>query len=204
MKHSVRRFKSLTVALKELEPFIRDGTHLQTGKPFARFGDMRSREILANWLLCAVMNKTDEDVYEFTSDPTGGDGVIANKRTGQTWPTEHVMVPNLPAANDQTVDQRVLKAVGDKNTKGDAAYAGGKTLVVFQNAAGGEWYPNKVVRQLPDPLHFAAVWVVGLQFVEKGEYVYGVTSLDSSHGNVPVCRVRIAADFGSWTVERIQ
>ena len=41
------------MGLKELEPFVRNGEHLQTGKPFKRFGGMRSREILANWLLRA-------------------------------------------------------------------------------------------------------------------------------------------------------
>jgi hypothetical protein len=32
MKHRVTRFKSLKVGLKELEPFIRNGEHLQTGE----------------------------------------------------------------------------------------------------------------------------------------------------------------------------
>jgi hypothetical protein len=54
MKYPAARFKSLAMALKELEPFIRNGEHLQTGKPFEKFGGMRSREILANWLLCVA------------------------------------------------------------------------------------------------------------------------------------------------------
>jgi hypothetical protein len=29
------------MGLEELEPFIRNGGHLQTGKPFKRFGGMR-------------------------------------------------------------------------------------------------------------------------------------------------------------------
>jgi hypothetical protein len=33
MKYPVRRFKSLGLALKELEPFVRNGAHLQTGNP---------------------------------------------------------------------------------------------------------------------------------------------------------------------------
>lgn len=36
MKHDVRRFKSMEICLKELEPFIRDGMHLQSGKPFKK------------------------------------------------------------------------------------------------------------------------------------------------------------------------
>jgi mono/diheme cytochrome c family protein len=44
MKYPARRFKSLALALKEIEPHVRDGKHLQTGKPFGNFADMRSRE----------------------------------------------------------------------------------------------------------------------------------------------------------------
>jgi hypothetical protein len=56
VKYQITRFKSLEAALKEVEPFIRNGEHLETGKPFKRFGGLRSRELLANWLLCAVVN----------------------------------------------------------------------------------------------------------------------------------------------------
>ena len=50
MKHLVTQFKSLAVALKAFEPFVCNGEHLKTGKPFGKFGGMRSREILVNWL----------------------------------------------------------------------------------------------------------------------------------------------------------
>jgi hypothetical protein len=36
VKYQITRFKSLEAALKELEPFIRNGEHLHTGKPFKR------------------------------------------------------------------------------------------------------------------------------------------------------------------------
>jgi hypothetical protein len=76
MKYPVTRFKSLAVALKELEPFVRNGQHLQTGKPFKKMGGMRSREILANWLLCVAINSTETRELEFSSDPVCGDGLI--------------------------------------------------------------------------------------------------------------------------------
>jgi hypothetical protein len=44
LKYAVKRFKNLKHALKELEPFIRNGKHLQYGRPFKRFGGMRSRD----------------------------------------------------------------------------------------------------------------------------------------------------------------
>jgi hypothetical protein len=173
VKHPVRRFKSPSIALKELEPFIRNGEHLQTGKPFKRFGGMRSREILGNWLVCAAASVANCVELTFSSDPIGGDGIICDAATGETWPTEHVMVPRLRPGQTGDAGALILKAIDQKRHKGGGAYAAGKTLIVFLEAGAGAWLPNKVARQLPDPLHFAAVWVVGLQRVDAGDYVYG-------------------------------
>jgi hypothetical protein len=98
-----------------------------------------------------------------------------------------------------------LRAIADKQGKGGAAYASGKTLVVFLNTGGDvPWKPNRVARNLPEPLHFEAVWVVGLHKVESGQYVYGVTRLDLRAGNAPVWLVRIAPGFDDWEVEPYQ
>ena len=76
MNHAIRRFKSLTVALKELERFVRSGKPLQSGRPFKNFGGMLPREAWANWLLCAVANAVaGTEQFTFTTDPVGGDGV---------------------------------------------------------------------------------------------------------------------------------
>jgi len=206
MKHKVTQFKSLKIALKELEPFIRNGVHLQSGKPFERFGGLRSREILANWLMCVAVNHAHPDRLTFsgTSDPIGGDGVICDVQTGETWPTEHVMVPSLVRAGTPDAEALILDAINLKVGKGGEAYARGKTLVVFLNAGAGEWFPNKVAKKLPQPLLFEAVWVVGLHGAVSEEYVYGVTRLDLSRGNAPTWLVRIANDFESWTVTEYQ
>lgn len=92
MKYQVTRFKSLPVALKEIEPLVRDPRHLHTGKPFERFGGMRPREMLANWLLCATFQQIEGRELMFYSDPVGGDGIIRDEATGETWQTEHVYV----------------------------------------------------------------------------------------------------------------
>ena len=120
---------------------------------------MRSREALANWLLCAVVNAVDGRQISFSSDPKGGGG---------------------------------------------EAYAKGKTLVVFVDAATGAWYPNRVTKALPDPLFFDAVWAISLQRVEDGRYIYGVTFLDISAGNAPTYHVTISENFESWQVEEVQ
>ena len=204
MKYPVTQFKSLAATLKEIEPFVRNGQHLQTGKPFEKFAGMRSREILANWLVCIATNAATEGKLTFCSDPIGGGGIICDAATGETWPTEHVMVPRLRAGQTDEAETLILKAIDQKRDKGGAAYAAGKTLIVFLDARAGTWFPNRVARRLPDPLHFAAVWVVGLQGVDAGEYVYGVTNLDLTEGNAPTLLVRIKADFGAWEVTRTQ
>jgi hypothetical protein len=112
-------------------------------------------------------------------------------------------VPSLSSSVIE-LEARILTAIVQKQAKGGVAYAGGKTLVVLLNAGEGMWIPNRLAKSLPQPLHFGAVWVVGLQKVEAGEYAYNVTQLDEELGIGHVWRVRIAADFDRWTVERIQ
>jgi hypothetical protein len=133
MNHPVRRFTSLRAALKELEPSVRNGSVLQTGRGFRNFGDMRPREVLANLLLCIAVNHTGEHELTFTSDPTGGDGIILDVNTGETWPTEHVMVSRYQTEGD--VETRILQAIESKVAIGEQ-YARGKTLIVFLDTFG--------------------------------------------------------------------
>jgi hypothetical protein len=98
----------------------------------------------------------------------------------------------------------ILKAIEHKRSKGGAAYAAGKTLIVFLQAGAGLWFPNKVARQLPEPLLFAAAWVVGLHGVDDGQYVYNVTCLDISEGDAAALIVHVGRDFNTWTVKRVQ
>jgi hypothetical protein len=166
---------------------------------------MHSREVLANWLLCAVLAvEAGIERFTFTSDPTGGDGIIHDTTTGETWPTEHVMVPKVRGDESSNVEALILRAIDGKQKKGGAAYASGKTLVVFSNASSGApWFPNKVAKRLP-ATNFAAIFVVGLHLVEDGQYVYSVSELDASTGTAPTWLVRIAKEFDSWKVQRFQ
>ena len=162
---------------------------------------MRSREALANWLLCVTVNAADGRALTFSSDPTGGDGLICDPKTDETWLTEHVMVM-APAGATADISDLALAAIAKKRDKGGAAYAAGKTLVVMIEG-GGVWYADRIARKLPEPLHFAAAWAVGLNGVEDGRYSYWVAMLDLGDGDAPVYCVGIAEDFASWTVTRI-
>lgn len=209
INYRVKRFKNLALALKELEPFIRDGAHLQSGRPFEKLHGMRSREAVANWLLCVVSNFAHgSDRMSFMSDPTGGDGVIHDSQTQMTWKTEHVMVRRCRSDKEKQapkpVETKIVEAVLMKQAKGGAAYASGKQLVVFLDCEGGTWYPNRAAKQIPQPLLFDDLWVVGLHGPVKDEYVYGVSQMDVSTGTAPTWLVRIAPDFQSWTVEVVQ
>lgn len=199
MKHHVRRFKSQAIGLKELEPFILDGEHLQTGRAFDNLGGLLSREALANWLLCEVKNFEEKTGrFSFTTAPTGGDGIIFNEVSKDTWITEHVLVPRTEKSAEA-----ILEKIEQKIDKGGEAYASGKSLVVFINA-NFAWFPNKITKQLPEKLYFSDVWVIARQGIEDKEHVYTITSLDMSAGDAPVWFVRIKDDFKTWRIERFQ
>lgn len=204
VKHEATRFKSMEIALKEIAPYVQNGTHLQKGKPFTKMGNMRSREIWANWLLCATINEIDKSKkLRFSSDPTGGDGIIEDSVTNQTWLTEHIFLPKQDTIDNVNIENFILKAIAKKRAKGGAAYASGKILIVFLDVIG-EWFPNKVAKKLPNPLLFSQVWVIGLKTVKDGAYTYGVTLLDIHHGDAPIYLVHITNNFSSWTVEICQ
>ena len=207
MKYEVTRFKDLTIGLKAIEHFVRDGKHLLTGKPFQQFGNMRSREVLGNWLMCAVINaQTGNDSHIFTSDPQGSDGIILNKETGDTWPTEHVMVGEVYNTKEKnlSVEDRIIYAFNKKYIKGGKTYASGKQLIILLNADGGSWHPRKVAKQLPSNLCFADVWVVSLLPAEDKKYIYSVSQLGTPNRDAPTWKVRIQSDFCSWQVDAIQ
>jgi hypothetical protein len=206
LKHPTKQFDSLESALKALEPCVRDPRHLRTGKPLKKFGGMLPRELLSNWLLCAVLNEADGPPLMVATDPVGGDGLIVDTTTNEAEvKTEHVMVRSRDGRSEADLKTLILGRVEKKRANGEA-YASGKTLVVFldEDVGGRVWFPNEVARGLPDPLYFNAVWVVGLEPMEAGEYVYTVVHLDVSDGDALVVRVRIAKDFASWTVRRVQ
>jgi hypothetical protein len=206
MKEHVRRFKSLAVGLKEIEKFVRKPELLWTGKPLKGLGGMRPREVVVNWLMCAVLSFEKGQPWCFTSDPTGGDGVIYDPVAEQPWPTEHVIVMPAGANETRNIDALILDAVQSKEARG-AEYARGKTLIVFLAAGLGEWKPNVVARKLP-PGHFKNVWVVGLHGpVEDGRYTYGVTCIRTGldpESNAPIWLVQLHETFESWEVKCVQ
>lgn len=197
---------SLKHALMELQRFVQDPRLLRRGLRLENFGGMLVREFLGNWLVCAAVNIGQPDRLIFTSDPTDGDGVFLDTLTGITQRSEHVAVllrPGTPNLTGQA-EALILQRIKEKNDRG-ASYGAGRCLVVLMEEAAGQYWPNRLGPALPTPLHFAAVWVVGLQSVDgEGYYYYSAALLDPAGGDAPIIDIRIAPDFQSWEVERRQ
>ena len=203
MKYPTTSFELPKLALKELEPIIRNGRHLATGRPFKEFGGMRSRgdsSQLAD-LCCDQLSKGAERLT-FSSDPIGGDGILYDSDTGYAFPTEHVFVPPSKNASGN-IEQLILDKIAQKQSKGDEAYASGKILIVFLGSGGGAWYPDMLSKRLPEDMDFEAIWVVGLLEAVGGAYTYAATRVDGL-GTTPKWRIRITRGFDDRSVKSVR
>lgn len=205
--YPVTTFVSLRHAARELRPLVHRVQPLISGRGFENFGDMRPREALGNLLVCLAANGGEEGPFGFSSDPIGGDGIIINRVTQETYPTEHVMVlcrAGQPRPADPAEDL-ILNGITRKNDRG-RDYAAGKMLVVFVEGLQSEFHPNRLARRLPDPFHFSDLWLVALQEpVTDGSYRYGVARLsDGPNRPAPIYSVHIAPSFEEWTVTQTQ
>ncbi len=192
----------MKACLKELQKFIHDGKNIDTGKPFGNFNDMRFREILGNWLFCAVFSfelKTEH--LMICTDPSGGDGVIYDPDAKKYVIMEHVLVARCSDPKKH-IEDLILEQINNKRKKGNKAYASGKTLLIFLNKADVKWIPNRVGKKLPKELYFDEGWVVGLYGVFDGEYIYNVVKLDKDW--CFIWQVTIKMDSDEWNVEQIQ
>lgn len=158
MKARVTKFKNLAVGLKELEPFIRNGTHLRSGRPFASMDGMRSREALANWLICAALNGAAGKQLTFSSDPTGGDGFIIDEAVTSvefSFPTGcKIMVDGairlLSLVNQLAVSTRRVRLNFEAGEDGTMGYL---------NRMGFFDHLNQSVEVVPHRPHYSAAQV---------------------------------------------
>ncbi len=205
MKYEVRRIKSMRAALSELQRFVQSAGLLERGRPIQNFGGLRPRELVANWLVCAVVNfERGQEDLRFTTDPTGNDcdGLIVDTAQPQeVFFTEHVFISERDKGEAEAL---ILERIAHKNAHG-AEYARNRTLVVFANGGAGEWFPNRIARRVERPFHFADLWVISLQCAGAGRgYVYGVTRPDLTGRVATVWHVIVSPDFDAWKVECIQ
>ena len=199
MRYNVTQIRDLSAVLRDIAPNIANPKTLHVGRKYTNFS-LLPREVLANWLVCAVMNFADRrDSWTFADDPTGGDGLIVGREARTGWPTEHVFIPK--SREGKTFEDQLVDAVQLKQKKGDA-YATGKALLIFSDANGGKWYPNRVGRQIEGQHKFDCVWAVGLQQGDGKANTYWVVCFTWLHSAAWLVHVNL--DAIEWSVTDIQ
>ena len=143
VKQKVTIVRDLQIVLGDMEPWVKNPNVLYSG----RAGNMKllPREIIANWLLCAVGNSAgDTDSLTFCNDPFGGgDGIIIDRDSGEQMVTEHIFVPKHQNNGNKSAEDLIVEAVEKKQNKGGKSYSEGKHLIIFCDGIG-ILFPNKV------------------------------------------------------------
>ncbi len=194
-----KQIKDLKVALKDMEPYVRDPQFLTQGKRFSNF-NMLVREAWGNWLLCAVFSRQYNEDFTF-QETEDGDGIVFGKKTKKWCVVEHVCALDFPKGKKLPKNEdRALWAINYKIKRGPN-YAKDKSLVVFLDGAE-LWYPNRVGRQISWQHNFLSVYCVGLLVGTKEGYSYSVSELGSLHS--PTWRIEINHNFTSWNIIQVQ
>jgi hypothetical protein len=109
----------------EIDQRDHNGEMIALAKKLRRRSRKGGRRSLRSIAVCAAINSEESagERMEFHSDPTGGDGIIVDTRTNETWPTEHVLVPMPRSDAVPDIETSIANAVDDKQQKGGAAYA---------------------------------------------------------------------------------
>ena len=194
-----RQIKDMAIALKDMEPMVKDPRFLINGRDILNFS-LRPREAWANWLICSVLQKLHGEDITFAED-TEGDGIILDQRTGLYVTTEHVSALEIPESKKVIPkgEDRIIEAINHKIKRGPD-YAKNKSLIVFFDGAG-EWYRNKVREGINGRHNFDSVYAVGLLISDEDGYTYSVTQFFEKHS--VSFKVQIDDDFTSWSVEQI-
>lgn len=193
--------KDFKIALKDLEPLVKDPRFLWRGRDLSNFS-LRPREIWANWLVCVVLRKLYGDDITFMDD-NKGDGFLVDKKRGIIIPTEHVCALDIPEVKDLPKgEKRVIDAINSKIFRG-AEYAQGKLLIVFFDGAG-IFFRNKIREAIYGRHNFEAVFCVGLLESREDSYSYTVTEFRDSFVDKSIThKVTINKDFNNWEINQI-
>lgn len=199
MNEATTQIRDLKIVLKDMEPYVKDPRFLRTGRKISNFS-LLPREFWANWLLCVVGRHNTGRDLTIAEDPSGGDGVILEKKTKNFIYTEHIFIPEPKTGTQKTVEDLIVEAVEKKAKKG-LPYARGKSLVVFSEAIGW-WHPNRVGRRIEGIHGFNSVYAVGLERGDQSGYTYWLTQFYAKHS--PSWKIYIDFNFKKWSITRIQ
>lgn len=195
-----KQIKDFKVALKDMEPYVKDANYLIKGREFTNFS-LRPREAWANWLVCVVLRKFYGDAITFAED-TIGDGFLVDKKNNIAIPTEHVSALENPHNKQPKGETRVIEAINKKIKRGPD-YAQGKILVVFFDGAE-EFLRSKIRESIKGRHNFISIFCVGLLTVDENGYGYVVTEFREEYGDKSLSfKVQINSDFTNWEVSQI-
>ena len=197
-----QQIKDMKALLKDMEPYVKDAKFLHSGRRFGNF-NLLPREVWGNWLFCVVLQKLHGAAITFAEDDKG-DGIIIDKKTGQTVPTEHVSALDIPAGNSLPMgDARIIGAIEQKIARGPE-YAEGKFLLVFFDGAG-VWYRKNVREAINGRHNFKAIYCIGLESPGPVGYAYTLTQFHPQTPDASISfKVRINGGFSDWSVFRLQ
>lgn len=199
-REEIKMIKDLKLALKDFEPMVKNPGWLIRGRSITNFS-LRPREAWANWLLCAVLQKTRGEHITFAEDKSG-DGFIVDKNTGELIPTEHVSALENDFNKLPKGEERIIEAINHKIERGPE-YANGKWLVVFFDGAD-KFYRNKIRENIKGRHNFGAIYCIGLLTSSKDGYVYAITEFKDSHGDKSITyKIEINGDFTNWEITQI-
>lgn len=192
-----KQIRDLKVALKDIEPYVKNPYFLTQGKRFSNF-DMLVREAWGNLLICAVMEEVTGE--RFTFQESNGDGIIFSRDTKEAVVVEHVCAMDFPAGNQPPQgDERVLWAINKKASRGPV-YAKGKILVVFFDGAG-MFTRSNIRESIYGKHHFDSVICIGLLTVDNSGYEYILTDYCDEYGDKSISyRIKIHDDFSGWSI----
>lgn len=197
----IRIVKDLRIALKDLEPMVKNPKFLWSGRRFSNF-NLLPREAWGNWLVSAVLSKIYGRDVTF-ADSSKGDGFIVDRTIKSPFPIEHVSALDIPKGKKLPKgEQRIIEAINLKIAKG-FDYAQGKILVAFFDGAG-EFFRSKIRESIFSKHNFEAVFCAGLLTSDKTGYSYIVTEFRDSFGDKSIThKVDINNDFTDWCVLKI-
>ncbi len=191
------QIKDFRIALKDMEPMVRDPKFLWNGRKIPNFS-LLPREAWANWLLCVVFQEIyGPNSITFKEDALG-DGILVDKEKGIFMPTEHVSALNIPLKKNNTMGEKAIIEAIDKKIEKGPEYAKGKILVVFFDGIG-KWYRNKVREGINGRHNFDSIFGIGLL---TPDYSYSVTHFLEDRSIS--FKIQINSDFTNWSVAPIR
>lgn len=196
-----QQVRDMQALLKDMEPYVKDPRYLHRGREFGNFR-LRPREVWANWLFCAVLQRLNKTKITFAED-NECDGIIVDTETGQVVRTEHVSAMEIPEGRVRPKgDARIIEAIEEKVARG-SAYAEGKFLLVFTDGAG-EWRRKNVREAISGKHNFKAIYCIGLESAGPEGYAYTLTQFHPKTPDASISfKVRINGDFSEWKVFRL-